>query len=381
MAEIVKNPLKRLIAEIQKCINILINTDPKVDPDDLAAIWLLFSTLLTSNLDVNIFIDLVIITGENGLDQINIALQYLPYIIVFKPGYNLLVSSNNSEIIINVILGHQQHKSNIEYDYIISIAPNLDNVLVESNIKESTCIFHQGNAKPNTDPITWKGFNDNNSKKILEYIFEKNIFYSNVDALFASNYPFGSKQLAEIINIPPEITAIGIKGAFAMLIGRFRPIFNQKILFVASSLINPVIAEASQKPATNYNMVNALAKVLRKDTEITDPEKYRQIQYAANAYQETICKLGGEFSDETKGFLIEMLLILTSIQMPCITINPEGNPEVIYSVDESNTPIDLTIMYPEEFEKFKLAGIAGPAYDPLTMNNAINHMKEKGYII
>lgn len=351
-------------------IRILIHTDPGNDIDDeIACGHLVRAILMKQYPTFNIHIVFSIKT--NKIDRLlNYGLK--PYTgIDFIPEYHYKnMVPLNCDYTLTIIFhdGTTFIPDFYSIDYILNIAPGLDNVIMPCNFVNLKGLSHQGL------PRNWNGFNDKDSKETIQLIMDENFPYVITTPFEAYDTLFGIDTF-EKYKVPLILHDRIAYEAFNIITKRMSPNNSPKILEFAESLVNIRYAETIGKPGTNCRLALAIRSKYTGPIMEISQDFDDWIRQACKVYVENISKSAFsqktkidpiKYYDETIDYLYQMIKALYEMNMPCFN---DTFIRLAYSDDEPNESI------PNAFETFKKIGIFTPAYDLVAAEKLINMLK------
>jgi len=359
----VEEPVLKKQSVMKRIIHFLIHTDPGNDIDDEIACGFFIRYLLTC-INVGKFLDFDFhITFSVKTKNIERLVEYgiNPFtgLNISNPEFNVKnrLVLDNTNIIIQFHDGTVFLPPDYAPEYIVCIAPGLDNVITESNLDSVHGFSHQGL------PGNWNGFNDVGSKNIVSSIMSKGIPYSVTTPFESFETLFGTDTFQKY-NIPESLWDQIAQDAFKMIMGRMPPTVPVNVLPMAESLVNVSYAESIGKPGTNSRLALAIRAKYTGPIEEISQDLREWIHRACVVYVDNLISSAHEqgatvspikYYEQTIESIFEMTIALAEMGMPYLD---ESGIRLNYSSDGN-----LVEKYPEAFEKFKKIGIFTPAYD------------------
>jgi hypothetical protein len=356
-------------------IYLLVHTDPHNDVDDEIAFGYLVRNILNHMSTHDVY--MMVSVKTKNIDRL-LKLGVEPFTgheLSSEFNYNNRIHVNNPNNNTLTIIFHDGTTfipANYFPNYILSIAPGLDKIITESNLVNLRGFSHQGL------PDSWNGFNDIDSKTIIEYMMSKNVPYEITTPFESFNTLFG-RTTFDTYEIPECVWEPISHDAFKMIIGRMPPTVPVNVLPMAESLVNMRYAESLGKPGTNSRLVLKIRSLFNGTIIEVSQQLCKSINSACVRYVNDIinASIAGKSSispikhyDETVHSLFEMTVALAEMGMPCLD---ESGSRLIYSSDGN-----LAEQYPEAFMNFNKIGIYTPAYDLIAADKLYNLLTHDG---
>lgn len=358
-------------------VHLLVHTDPTNDVDDEIAFGYLVRNLLEhmSTNDVYMMVSVKTL-NINRLLKLGVE-PFTGLELSSEFNYNNRIHVNNPSNNTLTIMFHDGTTfipANYFPNYILSIAPGLDNIITESNLVNLRGFSHQGLVD------SWNGFNDIGSKNIIDAMIQMNVPHEITTPFESFNTLFG-RTTFDTYDIPKSVWEPISQDAFKMIIGRMPPTVPNNVLPLAESLVNMRYAESIGKPGTNSRLILKIRSMFTGIIIQVSHQLCELINRACVAYVNSIidASIAYESSSnpikhyvETVQCLFEMTFALAEMGMPCLDAS---GSRLIYSSDGN-----IAEQYPEAFMNFNKIGIYTPAYDLIAADKLYNLLVRNGEI-